>query len=103
MYLQRKTPPLIGIPDGRGKQVLEVLKLSTEENAAIDRDTRQRGGLGGTYALWRLSKTPFRGNDYETGKTRRKHALSSPVSCPTKVDQAYIRSKIFKKVGAFSI
>ncbi len=77
--------------------------LLKEENAAINQETRQRGGLGGTHTLWRLSKTPFRGNDYETGKTRRKHALAGRVNDPSKVDQAYIRSKIFKKVGAFSI
>lgn len=52
--------------------------LLKEENAAMNLQCRQRGGLGGTYTLWRLSKTPFRGNDYETGKTRRKHALSGP-------------------------
>lgn len=84
-------------------KVLEVLILLIKENAAINQETRQRGGLGGTYTLWRLSKTPFRGNDYETGKTRRKHALAGRVNDPSKVDQAYIRSKIFKKVGAFSI
>jgi hypothetical protein len=52
--LLRKTPPLIGIPDGKGKQVLEVLILFIKENAAINRDARQEGkaGLGGTYITY---------------------------------------------------
>jgi hypothetical protein len=69
----------------------------------MNQETRQRGGLGGTYTLWRLSKTPFRGNEYETGKTRKNMLQRALVNDPAKVDQAYMRSKIFKKVGAFSI
>jgi len=40
------------------KEILKVVMLLSKENAAINQETRQRGGLGGTYNSVAAFKNP---------------------------------------------